>query len=148
MIIVCLVHDCHPCFNICLIYWCWITICQLLLLDYFSKQIANLETVEIPIVANVTGCPLGFKMATLKGQLPIVRFGTHVAGLPPIQRPLQLKNTSPYGKCKNCTLCVKGYVLKKSNHVDISAPVIVHTNWHFGNLSILQKLDTSCFKRK
>ncbi|XP_072029825.1 LOW QUALITY PROTEIN: deleted in lung and esophageal cancer protein 1-like [Amphiura filiformis] len=64
--------------------------------DDLLCKVADLETVEIPIELKVTGCPLGFKMATLKGQLPVVRFGTHVSGLPHIQRPLQLRNTSPY----------------------------------------------------
>ncbi|XP_022081791.1 deleted in lung and esophageal cancer protein 1-like [Acanthaster planci] len=63
--------------------------------DNLICKVADLPPVVIPVVMTVTGCPLCFSMATLKGQLPIVRFGTHVAGLPPVHRPLKIRNNSP-----------------------------------------------------
>ncbi|XP_071803084.1 deleted in lung and esophageal cancer protein 1-like [Asterias amurensis] len=58
-------------------------------------KVSDLAPVVIPIEMTVTGCPLCFSMATLKGQLPIVRFGTHIAGLPKVLRPLKIRNNSP-----------------------------------------------------
>ncbi|PIK33827.1 putative deleted in lung and esophageal cancer protein 1 [Apostichopus japonicus] len=54
-------------------------------------------TMVIPVKATVIGCPLKFQMATLEGQIPVVRFGTHVCGVPAVQRPLKVINNSPYG---------------------------------------------------
>ncbi|XP_041478167.1 deleted in lung and esophageal cancer protein 1-like [Lytechinus variegatus] len=65
--------------------------------DQLTCRVSSLEPVCIPISMGVTGCPLKFQMATIKGQIPFVRFGTHVCGVPPINRPLKIMNNSPYG---------------------------------------------------
>lgn len=68
-------------------------------LKLFSSffKISDLVPMVIPVKATVIGCPLKFQMATLEGQIPVVRFGTHVCGVPAVQRPLKVINNSPYG---------------------------------------------------
>ncbi|KAJ8025227.1 Deleted in lung and esophageal cancer protein 1 [Holothuria leucospilota] len=63
--------------------------------DRLVCKVSDLAPVVIPVKATVIGCPLKFQMATLKGQIPVVRFGTHVCGVPPVQRPLKIVNNSP-----------------------------------------------------
>ncbi|XP_030846689.1 deleted in lung and esophageal cancer protein 1 isoform X1 [Strongylocentrotus purpuratus] len=64
--------------------------------DQLNCEVSNLEPVCIPISLGVTGCPLKFQMATIRGQIPFVRFGTHICGVPSINRPLKIMNNSPY----------------------------------------------------
>ncbi|XP_077978029.1 deleted in lung and esophageal cancer protein 1-like [Glandiceps talaboti] len=65
--------------------------------DTLICKIDELDPVTIPIEMTVEGCPLNFQMmAALKDQMPIVRFGTHVSGVPPVSRPMRVNNTSPY----------------------------------------------------
>ncbi|XP_071812080.1 deleted in lung and esophageal cancer protein 1-like isoform X2 [Apostichopus japonicus] len=65
--------------------------------DNLICMISDLVPMVIPVKATVIGCPLKFQMATLEGQIPVVRFGTHVCGVPAVQRPLKVINNSPYG---------------------------------------------------
>ncbi|XP_072179053.1 deleted in lung and esophageal cancer protein 1-like [Diadema setosum] len=63
--------------------------------DQLICKVSHLNPVHVPISMDVTGCPLKFQMATIKGQIPFVRFGTHICGVPAINRPLKIMNNSP-----------------------------------------------------
>ncbi|XP_070564757.1 deleted in lung and esophageal cancer protein 1-like [Ptychodera flava] len=65
--------------------------------DTLIFNVDDLDPTVIPIEMSIEGCPLNFQMmAALKEQMPIVRFGTHVSGVPPVSRPMRVNNTSPY----------------------------------------------------
>ncbi|XP_033106181.1 deleted in lung and esophageal cancer protein 1-like [Anneissia japonica] len=64
--------------------------------DDLICKVGALENVVIPMKVSITGCPLNFQMASLKGQIPVVRFGTHIPGVATIKRPLRIINKSPF----------------------------------------------------
>ncbi|XP_013414779.1 deleted in lung and esophageal cancer protein 1 [Lingula anatina] len=65
--------------------------------DKLVCKVDKLDIVQIPVTMTVVGCPLIFQMAsTQPGQDAVVRFGTHVSGVPPINRQCRIMNSSPY----------------------------------------------------
>ncbi|CAB4016963.1 Hypothetical predicted protein, partial [Paramuricea clavata] len=61
--------------------------------DHLICKVDGLQDKLIPIFLNVKGCPLNFQMS--KEISPVVRFGSHVSGAPPVERVLRVNNTSP-----------------------------------------------------
>ncbi|XP_071961985.1 deleted in lung and esophageal cancer protein 1-like [Antedon mediterranea] len=64
--------------------------------DDLVCKVSGKEDVIIPLSISITGCPLNFQMTTLKGQIPVVRFGTHIPGVAAIKRPLRIINKSSF----------------------------------------------------
>lgn len=65
--------------------------------DELKIKVGDLDTHSIPVCMNVIGCPLNFQMTAAKHeQKPVVRFGTHVSGVAPINRSMRINNISPY----------------------------------------------------
>ncbi|XP_063421465.1 deleted in lung and esophageal cancer protein 1-like isoform X2 [Mytilus trossulus] len=65
--------------------------------DTINIKVGDLDTNYIPVSMNVIGCPLNFQMTAAKHeQKPVVRFGTHVSGVAPINRSMRINNISPF----------------------------------------------------
>ncbi|KAK3108686.1 hypothetical protein FSP39_013370 [Pinctada imbricata] len=65
--------------------------------DNLVCKVGDLDPVSVPVSMNVKGCPLRFQMTTAnQGLQPIVRFGTHVSGVVPVQRMMRINNISPF----------------------------------------------------
>ncbi|CAG2230526.1 unnamed protein product [Mytilus edulis] len=65
--------------------------------SYQLHKVGDLDTNCIPVSMNVIGCPLNFQMTAAKHeQKPVVRFGTHVSGVAPINRSMRINNISPF----------------------------------------------------
>ncbi|CAC5401955.1 unnamed protein product [Mytilus coruscus] len=65
--------------------------------DTINIKVGDLDTHCIPVSMNVIGCPLNFQMTAAKHeQKPVVRFGTHVSGVAPINRSMRINNISPF----------------------------------------------------
>ena len=61
-------------------------------------QVEKLDLVYVPLCMVVSGQPLHFQMvAATPNKKPILRFGTHVAGVGPITRQMRVNNSSPFG---------------------------------------------------
>ncbi|XP_012940303.1 deleted in lung and esophageal cancer protein 1 [Aplysia californica] len=64
--------------------------------DNLIFKVGDLDDVKIPMDMKVLGCPLSFQLtAGQPEQKPVVRFGTHVSGVSPINRKLKINNSSP-----------------------------------------------------
>lgn len=64
--------------------------------DNIIFKVGDLEEMSIPLTMCVKGCPISFQLTSgAPGQKPVVRFGTHVSGVNPINRKLKVNNCSP-----------------------------------------------------
>ncbi|XP_041367117.1 deleted in lung and esophageal cancer protein 1-like [Gigantopelta aegis] len=65
--------------------------------DNIILKVGHLEPMIIPVSMTAVGCPLQFQMFAAKPELqPVVRFGTHVAGVAPVRRKVRVNNNSPF----------------------------------------------------
>ncbi|NXX79678.1 DLEC1 protein, partial [Urocolius indicus] len=64
--------------------------------DDLVCKVGDLQPRLIPMQMTVKGCPIFLQMTGPQTEQPIIRFGTHVSGGPPISRRVQLNNPTPF----------------------------------------------------
>ncbi|NXD77470.1 DLEC1 protein, partial [Halcyon senegalensis] len=64
--------------------------------DDLLCQVGHLQPKLIPMQMTVKGCPIFLQMTGPQTERPIIRFGTHVSGGPPVFRRVQLNNPTPF----------------------------------------------------
>ncbi|NXW63879.1 DLEC1 protein, partial [Eurystomus gularis] len=64
--------------------------------DDLVCKVGDLEPKLIPMQMTVKGCPIFLQMTGPQREQPIIRFGAHVSGGPPVVRRVQLNNPTPF----------------------------------------------------
>ncbi|NXK08085.1 DLEC1 protein, partial [Herpetotheres cachinnans] len=64
--------------------------------DNLVCEVGDLKPKLIPMQMTVKGCPIFLQMTGPQTEQPIIRFGTHVSGGPPVFRRVQLNNPTPF----------------------------------------------------
>ncbi|XP_030345448.1 deleted in lung and esophageal cancer protein 1 isoform X2 [Strigops habroptila] len=67
--------------------------------DDLVCKVGDLQPKLIPMQMTVKGCPIFLQMTGPQTKSPIIRFGTHVSGGPPVFRTVQLNNPTPFDIC-------------------------------------------------
>ncbi|KAM9573313.1 deleted in lung and esophageal cancer protein 1 isoform 2-T2 [Guaruba guarouba] len=64
--------------------------------DDLVCKVGDLQPKLIPMQMTVKGCPVFLQLTGPQTKSPIIRFGTHVSGGPPVFRKVQLNNPTPF----------------------------------------------------
>ncbi|KAM6104665.1 deleted in lung and esophageal cancer protein 1 [Theristicus caerulescens] len=64
--------------------------------DNLVCKVGDLQPKLIPMQMTVKGCPIFLQMTGPQTDQPIIRFGTHVSGGPPVFRRVRLNNPTPF----------------------------------------------------
>ncbi|KFV42248.1 Deleted in lung and esophageal cancer protein 1, partial [Tyto alba] len=64
--------------------------------DDLVCKVGDLQPKLIPMQMTVKGCPIFLQMTGPQTEQPIIRFGTHASGGPPVFRRVQLNNPTPF----------------------------------------------------
>ncbi|NXX19606.1 DLEC1 protein, partial [Podargus strigoides] len=64
--------------------------------DDLVCKVGDLEPKLIPMQMTVKGCPIFLQMTGPQTEQPIIRFGTHASGGPPVLRRVRLNNPTPF----------------------------------------------------